>query len=130
MPEPRFHVLVADDHPLIGWALTQALEPLGFSVSVATTRTEACGRLFAHQYSHVVMSIGLGQADMLDVLEELSAYQHLTRLVVLTVPGSTEHVREQLPSAAVLEKPFNLAALVEAVHAGLAGEAGDVDVPA
>ena len=130
MPSHGPFVLVADDHPLIGWALRQALEPLGFEVSVAATRAEACGRLFSQRYTHVVMSACIGNAGMFDVLCELASFQPFTRLLVLTEPGTTEEAMQSVPSAQVFEKPFNVAALATALRGELPSDEGAVDVPA
>jgi DNA-binding NtrC family response regulator len=130
MANTRPLVLVADDHPLIGWALTKVLEPLGFDVSVASTRAEARGQLLAHRYAGVVMSARMGDAEMLDVLSEVARYQPLTRLFALTEPGMTELVAQSVPSARVFEKPFGVAALADAVRDDVEGDRGEVDVPA
>lgn len=130
MVNTRPLVLVADDHPLIGWALTQVLEPLGFEVSVATTRAEARGLLLAHHYASVVMSARIGDAEMLDVLCEVARFQPLTRLVALTEPGTTELVTQSVPSARVFEKPFGVGALAEAVREEVEGDRGTLNVPA
>jgi DNA-binding NtrC family response regulator len=130
MVNARPLVLVADDHPLIGWALTKVLEPLGFEVSVATTRAEARGRLLAHRHASVVMSARIGDAEMLDVLGEVARFQPLTKLFALTEPGSTELVMQSVPSARVFEKPFGVSALAEAVREEVEGDQGAQDVPA
>ena len=123
-------MLVADDHPLIGWALTKVLEPLGFEVSVAQTRAEARGLLLTRRFECVVMSARIGDADMLDVIEEISRYQTFTRLFVLTEPGSTEVVTQAVPSARCFEKPFGVGALAEMVRANVQDDQGHLDLPA
>jgi DNA-binding NtrC family response regulator len=130
MPSQGPFVLVADDHPLIGWALRQALEPLGFDVSVAATRAEVCGRLFSQRYTHVVMSDRIGNATMCDVLCELASFQPLTRLIVLTEPGTTEQAIQSVPTAQVFEKPFNVADLATALQGAVPSDGDAVEVPA
>lgn len=121
MSHTRPLVLVADDQPLIGWALTKMLEPLGFEVAVATTRSEARGQLIGNRFASVVMSIRIGADDMLDVLEEVERFQPLTGLFALTEPGMSERVEQSVPSARVFEKPFGVTALAEAVRADVGG---------
>jgi DNA-binding NtrC family response regulator len=130
MANNRPHVLVADDHPLIAWALTKFLEPLGFEVCVAATRAEARGQLMANRYDNVVMSARIGNAGMLDVLAEVARFQPLTKLFVLTEPGDTELVAQSVPSARIFEKPFGVAALADAVRDNPEGDGGKVDIPA
>lgn len=130
MANNRPLVLVADDQPLIGWALTKMLEPLGFEVAVATTRDEARGQLISQRYASVVMSARIGTEDMLDVLGEVERFQPLTGLFALTEPGTSELVQQAVPSARIFEKPFGVTALSEAVRADVAGRAMHVDVPA
>jgi DNA-binding NtrC family response regulator len=130
MSHTRPLVLVADDQPLIGWALTKVLEPLGFEVAVATTRSETRGQLMANRYASVVVSVRLGTEDMLDVLGEIEQFQPLTGLFALTEPGTSELVEQSVPSARIFEKPFGVTALAEAVRADLSSRSRAEDVPA
>lgn len=113
---PRAGVLVADDEPLIRWALTYALESAGFEVTPASTRDEACDLLNARHFEVIVMADALGGESVVDVLEMLSRFHNGSGLVVLDGGDDPENFCAALPHAVVVAKPFGLEALTAAVE--------------
>ena len=118
MQKASLRVLVADDEPLTRWAVAQALAPLGEDVTEVASREDACCKLFGGRFDIVVMASRIEGADMTDVLRQLTKREEPLRLVVLCEDETHSPVlREQLPAARVIDKPFSLEALLAAVEA-------------
>ena len=68
-PPPR--VLVAEDQPLLRWAMGRALGPLGADVVFAPTYQQACDLLAAGEFAAVVVASPLEGRNVIGLLREL-----------------------------------------------------------
>lgn len=114
--QPRGRALVADDDPLVQWAVRQTIESLGYRVETASTRDEMLGRLFGGSIDLVVTSNALERHDVMDIVRELRLYRHETAVCVLCSRESAEEYRKELPGSVLLEKPFALEELTQSVQ--------------
>lgn len=107
-------VLVADDQPLIRWAIGRTLDGLGFKPLFAATCDEARALLEANSFAMAIVASPIEQRDSADLLHELRS-AGVTRIIVLSESGAAV-VADDQPSAIVVEKPFSLDAMVTAVQ--------------
>jgi DNA-binding NtrC family response regulator len=112
----RGYALVADDDPLVQWAVRQTIEALGYRVETASTRDEMLGRLFGGGVDLLVTSNALERHDVMDVVRELRLYRHETAVCVMCSRESAEEYRKELPGSVLLEKPFALEDLTLSVQ--------------
>ena len=108
------HALVIEDEFLTGQLIRDHLAELGFTSfafamdeeeAVAVAR-ERCPDLIT---SDVLLSRGCG----IDAVQRICQQKPIA---VLYITGSAMMVRERCPSAVVIQKPFGMAALCEAVQ--------------
>jgi DNA-binding NtrC family response regulator len=107
-------VLVADDQPLIRWAIGRTLDALGFKPLFAGTRDEVRALLEEHAFAMAIVATPIEQEDSADLLRELRT-TGVTRVIVLSESGAAV-AADQQPSAIVVEKPFSLDTMVTAVQ--------------
>lgn len=103
-------ILLVDDDPDIGLALSDYLQQEGFTVEMAATAQETLQKTQAHPYDAVLLDVGLPDRDGLDVLNELS-HQHpnlpvilLTAFTALQKTGDPAILNKAF---AYLTKPYN-----------------------
>jgi CheY-like chemotaxis protein len=129
-PRPRAEaphagdVLVVDDEPLVGRAVTRILSP-PHRVTLASSGAEALALLEAHRYDVVLCDLMMPGMSGMDLHERVarSAPEVASRMVFLTGGAFTDGAREflaRVPNAR-LEKPFEPAVIRDAVAARLAG---------
>ncbi len=114
MPARPSLVLVADDQPLIRWAVGRTLGSLGFTPLFAGTRSEVHALLDEHAFAMAIVATPIEQQDSADLLRDLRA-AGVTRVIVLSESGAAI-VADAQPSAIVVEKPFSLDVMVTAVQ--------------
>ena len=113
-PDSPQLVLVADDQPLIRWAIGRTLDALGLKPLFAATCDEARALLDGHSFAMAIVASPMEQEDSAELLRELRK-AGITRVIVLSESGATV-VADDQPSAIVVEKPFSLDAMVTAVQ--------------
>jgi DNA-binding NtrC family response regulator len=113
---PCGRALVADDDPLVQWAVRQTIESLGYRVETASTRDEMLGRLFGGGIDLVVTANALERIDVMDIVRELRLYRHETAVCVLCSRENADEYRKELPGSVLLEKPFALEDLTQSVR--------------
>jgi DNA-binding NtrC family response regulator len=120
LPRPRI-LMVEDSEPVLD-VLRESLEKAGFRVESARTAAEAIERLAGEPYAAIVADCVLPDLPPLDWLAAVRGAAPGTPLVVYSGTVSLELLRDQAASAgaaAVLEKPFAPARLVEAVRSAV-----------
>lgn len=108
-PVPR--VLVAEDQPLLRWAIGRALGPLGADVVLAATYQDACDLLAAGEFAAVILASPLEGRSVIELLRELARSRPRTLLLALCEGDNGQSVQHDVPRAAVFQKPFTLSAL-------------------
>ncbi len=113
-PDSPQLVLVADDQPLIRWAIGRTLDALGLKPLFAASRDEVRTLLAGHSFAMAIVASSIEQEDSADLLRDLGR-GGVTRVIVLSESGAALVAPEQ-PNAIVVEKPFSLDAMVTAVQ--------------
>jgi CheY-like chemotaxis protein len=115
---PR-RVLVVDDEPLIRWSVSETLAGLGLDVEQASDAATAL-RIITTSRGFDVIVLDLRLPDMKDLSLLATVRQLLpdATTVLMTAFGSDEVVERAvaLGACAVLNKPFELGTLVDAVY--------------
>lgn len=111
-------VLLVEDDPAVGDAVTALLKANGFAADLAPTGRDGLRRLDAAEYDLCVLDIVLPDISGLDVLRELRRYHRLP-VLLLTARGGSQHKVLGLEAGAddYLVKPFDPAELVARLRA-------------
>jgi DNA-binding NtrC family response regulator len=116
---PR-RVLVVDDEPLIRWSVTETLAELGLDVEQASDAASALRAITTNALAFDVVVLDLRLPDMKD-LSLLGTIRQLlpdASVVLMTAFGTDEVVERaiSLGAVTVLNKPFELGRLIDAVY--------------
>jgi DNA-binding NtrC family response regulator len=116
---PR-RVLVVDDEPLIRWSVTETLAGLGMDVEQAHDAVSALRAVTAPVDGFDVVVLDLRLPDMRDLslLATIRQVVPEASIVLMTAFGTDEIVEKAiaLGACSVLNKPFELGALIDAVY--------------
>jgi CheY-like chemotaxis protein len=116
---PR-RVLVVDDEPLIRWSVTETLAGFGLDVEQACDAVSALRLVTAGHVPFDVILLDLRLPDMRDLslLGTLRQLQPAASIILVTAFGTDDVVERAigLGAESVLNKPFELGALVDAVY--------------
>ena len=116
-------ILVVDDEPDIGLALTDFLTFQGFQVDVLHRGNEAIDAVKKSSgYSTVLLDMGLPDVDGLTVLKNIVRLEPQLPVVILTAFAETEKTVDTLKHGAFayLKKPYNREELVATLHRAIA----------
>ena len=116
-------ILVVDDEPDIGLALTDFLTFQGFQVDVRHRGNEAIDAVKkSGGYSTVLLDMGLPDVDGLTVLKDIVRLEPHLPVVILTAFAETEKTVDTLKHGAFayLKKPYNREELVATLHRAIA----------
>ena len=115
MAPPAFNVLVAEDQPLLRWAIGRALETIGATVVFAPTYQEASDRLSNEEFAAVVVASPLEGRSVVGMLREVDQVRPHSRVLVLCTGEHCDGVLRAIPRATVFNKPFSVSELMAAV---------------
>jgi len=104
------NILLVDDDPDIGLALSDYLHQDGFTVEVALTAHEALQKTLEHAYDVVLLDIGLPDRGGVEVLDELSNQHPHVPVILLTAFTSLQKSENSSilnKAFAYLTKPYN-----------------------
>ena len=122
-------VLVVDDEPSIRLLCRVNLELEGYEVEEAGSLDAARATISSRDVDVLLIDVHLGDADGRELVRELRAAGHPTRIALLT--GTIDlDTAARAGADTVVEKPFALDRLLEVVRTLAAGEKvdGDPDV--
>ena len=108
-PVAERRVLVADDDPDIRQWLFDRLKAGGYHPEVATNGQAAFVAVQSTGYAGVILDIGLGQSDGLNVLKEIRSQNPDIPIIIMTASGSQELAVQAIGmgAQAYLLKPFD-----------------------
>ncbi len=122
--ERRFHVLVVDDYPATLTLVTQALEQENYTVSSATSGSQALAMIEALMPDLVVLDYKMRGMDGLAVTKALRARPETQNLPVLMLTGMTDEPSTRAGFDAgvtdYVTKPFSIPQFTARVRACLA----------
>ncbi len=104
------NVLIVDDDPDIGMALSDYLQREGFSVAMAPTAHEGIQHAITHTYDVLLLDVGLPDRDGIEVLHELSQKCPQLPIILLTAFTSLRKTADPVildKAFAYLTKPYD-----------------------
>ena len=122
----KIRVLVADDHPVYVDGLVAAIERTDDLrlVAKAANGEEALGAITEHRPDVAVLDLKMPRLTARDVLEELSAHEHDTAVLVLTVVIEGEEIHQclSLGASGYMAKDASRAEILGAIRRIAAGD--------
>jgi two-component system response regulator FlrC len=118
----REKILVVDDEPQMLIAVNEALKRKGYSVSTASSGTEALCRI-KEQYHHLVITdVRMPEVSGLDLLKQTKTMAPQTPVILLTAYGTVQDAVDAMRIGAFdyLLKPFSSESLEQVVDRALA----------
>ena len=111
------HAFIIEDDYLIGQALRDMLEPLGFSrFSFARSEDAAIMGATEQQIDLITADVRLLPGDGLSAVEAICAKRQMP---VIFITGYADELAERAPDALVVQKPIKPEELAEAVQRAL-----------
>lgn len=111
-------VLVAEDDECILMLIRTILVRAGFSVDTARDGAEALEKIAAERYDVVVLDLMMPRVSGFDVLLQLAMLDRPPGVVVTSAMSRDQLLRlKSFAVFAVLQKPFEIGALITAVNA-------------
>jgi PAS domain S-box-containing protein len=122
-PSTKPCILLVDDDPDIGRALTDLLEHEQYQVMAVGTGTEAIAQARVRRFSAVILDLGLPDLDGLAVLKVLRDLDPNLPILVLTALTSEGRKASSVAAGAYgfLSKPYDKAELKETLLRAVAG---------
>jgi signal transduction histidine kinase/CheY-like chemotaxis protein len=117
-PNLRYHLLVAEDHPVNQLLTVRLLERLGCRVDLAVDGEEARQKALQEDYDLILMDCQMPQMDGFDASREILRHKPATRIVALTA-NAMEDDRKRCLDAGMLDwitKPIRVETLEAAVR--------------
>ncbi len=123
MPDPRPTILVADDDEHLLEALTVRLTAEGFSVTPTHDGYQALALAKRTRPDLLLLDIGLPAGDGFSVFERLRRCEEQIEIPVIYMtgqsPGAIDEAGLEHGARAMIHKPFETEALLDAVRAAL-----------
>lgn len=112
-------LLIAEDDPMLGQGLKQALQRAGYTVDLAVTGEEAMAATRAQSYALVLLDLGLPGVGGLEALKALRGRRDPTPVIIVTARDRPEQKVEGLDAGAddYVVKPFDLDELLARIRA-------------
>ncbi|QEI07268.1 response regulator transcription factor [Pigmentiphaga aceris] len=121
-------VLVIEDDPTLGGALSEFLGDQGYAVDLLTEGDRAAGAIAAQPYDLILLDLNLPGEDGLTVLRRLRANENTVPVLILTARDALQDRVDGLDAGAddYVTKPFELPELAARVRALIRRRAGHV----
>lgn len=113
-------VLVADDEPSIRGLITEALAMDGHEVEAVATESEAVLVYDSVSPGVLILDVNMNHGGAQEILRRLDEREGGVRCPVIVVTGDGSYDEGHPQLCAVLSKPFDIAALRQAVSSALA----------
>lgn len=125
-PEGKYRLVIADDHAIMREGLRALLETEENLEVVGTAENgrEAVSAVREHQPDLLLVDLSMPQADGLSAIRELTRRDMGTKVVVLTMHRTEEHIRAALEAGAdgYVLKDASRSELLAAIHTVLRGK--------
>ena len=112
---PPKRVLIADDDALVRGSLAAVLESEGFVTAEAKNGAEAVTRAIEHTPDLVLLDLNMPRWDGWTAFSQLDRVTPLLPVIVITARPNQYQKAMQLGVDAFMEKPLDIAALVQAI---------------
>jgi len=109
------HALIIEDEFLVALSIEDSLETLGFtSRETVATEENAVRAACQHTPDLITADVRLARGNGIAAVRTILRHQQVP---VVFITGNAEIVREEMPEAVVLQKPYHEGALREAISA-------------
>lgn len=116
-------ILCLDDEPTVPSVFKYVLEPAGYEILITSNSTEALRILNAEPVDLLIQDLmrpGINGFDLYAILKADERLQHIPVVVCSGHPESRRKFLNRYPEVlGVLEKPFKLASLLDAVRTAM-----------
>jgi len=118
------NVLVVDDEPQICGLIQDALATQGLHCASTCNSVEAQRMMTGGGYNVVITDLAMPQASGLELLAQARGHDPLCKVILITAYASEDSLAGALRLGAYdfLEKPFDLARLIQSVRDALSGQ--------
>jgi len=110
-------VVIAEDYPDISQLVGDILRDEGYQVVAVARGADVVPAVKRHRPSLLLLDLSLPDIPGNDVLRQLALSPETSNIPVIIVSAYTEQLRRVPQVHAVVNKPFDLTTLVEAVQA-------------
>ena len=116
-------ILIIEDEIELSATIAEELASEGFSVDVAHDGQQALSMLSNEHYELAVLDLKLPKVDGFTVLKHIKEHLSETKVIVLTAYADLKNVTKakSLGADDVIEKPYDLGDLIDAIHFVLGG---------
>jgi len=116
-------ILIIEDERELSATIAEELASEGFTVDVANDGQEALSMLGKERYELAVLDLKLPKVDGFTVLRHVKEHLPDTKVIVLTAYADLKNVTKakSLGADDVIEKPYDLGDLIDAIHFVLGG---------
>ncbi|MFN5759504.1 MAG: response regulator [Sphingomonadaceae bacterium] len=106
-------IMIVEDDAIIALCLSELLTQIGGSVcAVSCTYDEAVADAARHYPDLILVDAGLTTGSGIEAIQEITRTGFVRHIYVT---GDAARVREQVPNAIIVQKPFSLACLKTAI---------------
>jgi CheY-like chemotaxis protein len=109
------HVLIADDDAVVRGSLAAVLKSEGYEVDEAANGIEAVTRAIRHKPDLVLLDLNMPHADGWTAFSQLEQIKPLLPVIIITARPNQYPEAVRVGVDAFMEKPLNIAVLVNAV---------------
>ena len=109
------HVLIADDDAVVRGSLAAVLQSEGYEVDEASNGIEAVTRAIRHKPDLVLLDLNMPHADGWAAFSQLEQIKPLLPVIIITARPNQYPEAVRVGVDAFMEKPLNIAILVNAV---------------
>lgn len=113
---PRKQVLVVDDMPSIRESLGKLLRRRGYAVALAENGRQAIDRALRERFDVVLLDLSMPELDGWETLRVLSKSRPDLPIIVMTAHPDQRVWVEPAGAWALLEKPLNMAQLLDTIR--------------
>ncbi len=120
----RQKILLADDDPGIRELLGRVLESENYAVVSAKNGNDAAAKFVSWRPDLVLLDLNMPDRDGWSAFRFMEAAHPSLRVIIITARSNQSEKANELGADAIMEKPLNLPALLEAIKGLLAESEG------
>jgi CheY-like chemotaxis protein len=108
-------IVIAEDYPDISQLVTDLLRDEGYDMVAVSRGGEVLGAVKKHHPAVILLDLALPDIPRNEVLQQLSHDQDTCNIPVVIISAYSERLRRVPQVRAVINKPFEIDALIRAV---------------
>lgn len=108
-------VVIAEDYPDISQLVGDLLRGEGYDVAAVANGREVLDTVLLHQPCILLLDLSLPDMPGNEVIQQLQLHPKTSRVPIVVVSAYTEHLHRVPQVRAVVNKPFDISTLLDAV---------------